>query len=776
MKNYMKWNCLCLVLLFFYKSAFCQQQMTQMDTFIDNLLSKMTIKEKIGQLNLVVSPQFVAGDTKKAYHNPLEQRIVNGEVGGVFGFKGATDIHELQKIAVEKSRLHIPMIFGLDVIHGYDVTFPIPLALASTWDMNLIEQVARISAIEASSDGICWVFSPMVDICHDARWGRFAECPGEDPYLGSAITKAWVKGYQTDNDLSRKDNVMACVKHYALYGAGEAGRDYNTVDMSRQKAMNEFMSPYEAAVKQGAGSFMASFNEFEGIPATANKYLLNDILRKKWEFNGLVVTDYTGIMELTNHGIGNNIEVTSRALKAGIDMDMVSEYYLQYLEESLEKGYVKQDDIDKACRRVLEVKYKLGLFEDPYRYCDENRSKMILGSHSHIEQARKVAQACQVLLKNDGNLLPLRKNLKIALIGPLGNSAQDMLGCWSGSSKTVKPISLLEGLKKSVESEGYVSFAKGSRLVADRKLENILTGSYMGFLSNNGKSHVESEEDDEVLLQEAIKIAEEADVIIAALGENMNMNGEGASRSEPNIPEPQQKLLKELQKTGKPIVLVLFTGRPLVLSWEDEHIPAILNTWFLGSQAGLAIADILFGDVNPTGKLTASFPRNVGQLPIYYNHKNTGRPQDSEDSGYVRFKSNYIDVINSPLYPFGYGLSYTTYEYSNITLSDTKMPTNGKLTATVNIKNIGTREGKETVQLYIHDVHSTSTRPIKELKAFKQIVLAAGESKKITFDITIDDLKYYNHELQYICEPGDFEILIGPNSRDLKKVMFTVTK
>lgn len=687
-----------------------QEKANTMETFIKNLMDKMTVKEKIGQLNLTVSGGFVAGETLEKGLNPLEQRIADGEVGGLFGLKNAAVIKKWQKVAVENSRLHIPLIFGLDVIHGYDVTFPIPLALASSWNMELIEQVARTSAIEASSDGVCWVYSPMVDICHDSRWGRIAESAGEDPYLGSVIAKAWVKGYQTNNDLSRKDNVMACVKHYALYGAAEAGRDYNTVDMSRQKAMNEYMLPYKAACEQGAGSYMASFNEFEGIPVTANKYLLDDVLRKQWGFNGFVVTDYTGTMELTNHGIGNEVEVTARALKAGIDMDMVSEYFSQHLEEALEKGIIELADIDKACRRVLEAKYKLGLFDNPYKYCDEKRAKETLGTRSHVEQARKAARECQVLLKNEGNLLPLKKSSKVALVGPLGDRAQDMLGCWSGNSEIVRPISLLEGLKEAVGPMGTVTFAEGSYLVADKELEKILVGNSMGFASSGGRRYGVHERSEEEMLQEAIAIAQKSDIIIAALGENINMNGEGASRSEPDIPEPQQKLLKALVKTGKPVVLVLFTGRP----------------------------------------------------------------QESDDAGYVRFKSNYIDVVNAPLYPFGFGLSYTTYEYGEITLSSKTIPINGKLTAKINIKNTGKRSGKETVQLYIRDVYSTATRPVKELKAFKQVALEAGESREITFEITVDDLKYYNHDLQYVCEPGDFEVLIGPNSRDLKMSMFTV--
>lgn len=744
---------------------------SEMDIFLDRLMGEMTVEEKIGQLNLNVSGGFVAGESVDASTVSLEQRIADGEVGGLFGLKNVDVIKHWQQVAVEKSRLHIPLLFGMDVIHGYDVTFPIPLALASSWNPDMIEQVARTSAIEASSDGVNWVFSPMVDICHDARWGRIAESAGEDPYLGGEIAKAWVRGYQTDNNLDAPDNVMACVKHYALYGAGEAGRDYNTVDMSRQKAMNEFMLPYKAAAEQGAGSFMASFNEFEGIPATANEYLLDDVLRKQWGFKGFVVTDYTGTMEMTNHGIGNGLEVTARALRAGIDMDMVSEYYTAYLKEALEKKMVNLEDIDKACRRVLEAKYRLGLFEDPYRYCDEERAKATLGRPEHVAQARQVAQQCQVLLKNDGDLLPLKRNQRIAVIGPLGNSADDMLGCWSGSSEKVLPVSLTDGLKAAVGHGGSVEYATGSHLVDNPELEKTLVGSYMGLAKSGGATEQKWRSDSE-LLKEALAVASRCDVIVAALGENRNMNGEGASRANPTLPEPQQRLLESLVATDKPVVLVLFTGRPLELTWADEHVPAILNAWFPGVEAGNAIADVLFGDVNPSGKITATFPRSIGQIPIYYNHKNTGRPHTSDYAPYVRFKSNYIDVVNAPLYPFGYGLSYTTFTYNRMTLSSDTLDEDGKLTVSIQVKNTGKRSGKETMQLYIRDVISSSTRPVKELKDFRQIELQAGESQIVSFEITPDDLSFYNHELEYVCEPGEFEVMIGPNSRDVTSMRF----
>lgn len=745
-------------------------QKAKMDAFVSNLLSKMTIDEKIGQLNLTICSEFVSGQINDN-STTVRDNLKKGALGGLFGFKDAKQIKELQKMAVENSRLHIPLIFGYDVVHGYDVTFPIPLALSASWNPNVIETMARISAKEAASDGVCWTYAPMVDICHDARWGRIAEGSGEDPYLGSVMAKAYIRGFQDDNDLTKNTNIMACVKHFALYGAAEAGRDYNTVDMSRQRAFNEYMMPYKAACDAGAGSFMASFNEFEGIPAHCNDYLMNDVLRKQWGFEGFITTDYTGIMETTQHGIGNEQTATARALKAGIDMDMMSEYYIKHLKENLANGSVSEDDINTACRRILEAKYKLGLFDDPYKYCDPKRAAKILGANEHVQQARKIAQECQVLLKNDNNLLPLKKNSKIAVIGPMANNSWDMLGSWSGSSKNVKAVSLYEGLKEAMNGQGSISWAEGSWLVDDKLLEWKLCNNFVGALGEGHKMdvHTRSEAD---LLNEALNVAKDADVIVAALGENLNMNGEGTSRANPIIPEPQQRLLKALLETGKPVVLVVFTGRPLILTWEAEHVPAILNSWFLGVQAGPAMADVLFGDVNPSGRLTTTFPRAVGQLPMSYNHKNTGRPSLPEDAHYIRFRSNYQDVVNAPLYPFGYGLSYTNYEYSDVNLSANSMKEDGKITASVTVKNTGSRKGKETVQMYIHDEYSTSTRPVKELKGFQQIELEPGESKTVCFDITAEQLKYYNHDLLYVCEPGNFDVMIGSNSRDLKQARF----
>lgn len=733
----------------------------EMNQFVSDLMSKMTLEEKIGQMNLPVSG-ILTGD---AQSENVAENIRNGLTGGVFGVRGADECRKLQDLAVKESRMHIPLLFGLDVIHGYETTFPIPLAQASSWDMELIERAARVSAEEASSAGINWVFSPMVDVCHDARWGRIAEGPGEDPYLGGEIAKAMVRGYQGDN-LKDATTVMACVKHYALYGAPEGGRDYNTVDMSRQRVLNEYILPYKAAAQAGAGSFMASFNEFEGIPATANKYLLTELLRNQWGFDGFVVSDYTGILEMVFHGIGDFATVAARALDAGCDMDMVSEAFNKTLKQSLADGAVTEQQIDNACRRILEAKYKLGLFDDPYRYCDAKRESAVVYSKAHRQTAREIAADCMVLLKNDNHLLPLDANKKkVTVIGPLGNTAANMPGMWSvPGSQIRKPVSLFDGLKSALGNR--VTYAKGCNALSDSILEQKV--SIGNVLERDGRS-------EKAMLDEALKLANESDIIIAAMGELSEMSGEGASRADITIPEPQKELLKALHATGKPVVLVLFTGRPLVLTWEDSHIPSILNVWFAGSEAGDAIADVLTGKVNPSGKLPVSFPYHIGQLPISYNQKNTGRPMPAGIS-YIKYRSNYQDIPNEPLYSFGHGLSYTAFEYSDISLSADKIDMNGSLTAQVTVTNKGKVTGKEVVQLYINDVFSTSTRPMKELKGFEKIELAPGESRKVAFEITPELLSYYNHALEYVCEPGEFEIMIGGDSRNIQKAKIVVTK
>lgn len=735
-----------------------QKAPRDMDRFIDQLMKKMTLEEKIGQLNLPVTGEITTGQAKSS---DVAKRIRNGEVGGLFNLKGVERIREVQRQAVEESRLGIPLLFGMDVIHGYETIFPIPLGLSCTWDMKAIEESARIAAVEASADGISWTFSPMVDVSRDPRWGRVSEGNGEDPFLGAAIARAMIRGYQ-GKDMSRNDEIMACVKHFALYGASEAGRDYNTVDMSRQRMFNEYMLPYQAAVEAGVGSVMASFNEVDGVPATGSKWLMTDVLRKQWGFDGFVVTDYTGINEMIDHGMGDQQTVAALALNAGVDMDMVSDAFSGTLKKSVEEGKVSAAAIDAACRRILEAKYKLGLFDDPYKYCDVNRPKKQIFTKEHRAIARKTASESFVLLKNEG-VLPLSKKGTIAVVGPLANTRSNMPGTWSVAAVLDNAPSLVEGLREVVGDRAKVVTAKGSNLIGDADYEKRATMF--------GRELHRDNRTDRELLDEALKVAAGADVIVAALGESSEMSGESSSRTNLEMPDVQRALLQELPKTGKPVVLVLFTGRPLVLTWEEEHVPAILNVWFGGSEAAYAISDVLFGDVNPSGKLTATFPQNVGQIPLFYNHKNTGRPLQ-EGRWFEKFRSNYLDVSNEPLYPFGYGLSYTTFAYSDIHLSSTEMSADGELTATVTVTNTGSRDGAEVVQLYIRDLVGSVTRPVKELKGFEKIFLKAGESRKVSFSITPELLKFYNYDLQFVCEPGDFDVMIGGNSRDVKKARF----
>ena len=731
----------------------------RMKAFIDALMKKMTLEEKIGQLNLPGAGDITTG---QASSSGIAQKIEQGKVGGLFNIKSVAKIKEVQQLAVNKSRLKIPLLFGMDVIHGYETVFPIPLGMSCIWDMKLVERSARIAAQEASADGINWTFSPMVDISRDPRWGRISEGSGEDAYLGSQIAKAMVKGYQ-GTDLSKNNTIMSCVKHYALYGAAEAGRDYNTTDMSRPRMFNEYLPPYKAAVDAGVGSVMASFNEIDGVPATANKWLLTDVLRKQWGFKGFVVTDYTGINEMVDHGIGDLQTVSARALMAGIDMDMVGEGILTTIQKSLKEGKATVAQIDAACRRILEAKYKLGLFDDPFRYCDENRAKTEIFTDGNRKEARAIAAESFVLLKNDGNVLPLKKSGTIAVIGPLADATENMTGTWSVAAVFSKSISVLKGMQEVAGSNAKILYAKGSNLDEDSLIEQRATMF--------GKSLRRDNRQPSEILQEAISVANQADVIVAALGEAAEMSGEASSRTSIEIPGIQRELLKALLNTGKPVVLVLFTGRPLALTWEQQHVPAIINVWFGGSEAGHAIADVLYGDVNPSGKLSTTFPQNIGQVPIFYNHKNTGRPLP-EGKWFQKFRSNYLDVSNDPLYPFGYGLSYTNFSYSDITLSSSSMKPGQKISASVTVTNNGSRDGKEVVQLYIRDIVGTSTRPVKELRGFQKIELKAGASKTVSFDITVNDLKYYNYELKYVAEPGDFKIFIGGNSRDVKEANF----
>lgn len=748
-----------------------QKSPQDMDRFIDALMKKMTVEEKIGQLNLPVTGEITTGQAKSS---DVAKKIEQGLVGGLFNLKGVAKIRDVQKLAVENSRLGIPLLFGMDVIHGYETIFPIPLGLSCTWDMKAIQKSARIAAVEASADGISWTFSPMVDISRDPRWGRVSEGNGEDPFLGGAIAKAMVLGYQGDklNDqLKRNDEIMACVKHFALYGAGEAGRDYNTVDMSRNRMFNEYLYPYQAAVDAGVGSVMASFNEVDGVPATANKWLMTDVLRKQWGFNGFVVTDFTGIAEMVAHGIGDLQTVSARALNAGVDMDMVSEGFVGTLKKSLTEGKITMKTLDTACRRILEAKYKLGLFDDPYKYCDLSRPARDIFTKEHRDAARKIASESFVLLKNEpaktgqAPLLPLQKKGTVAVIGPLANTRSNMPGTWSVAARLNDYPSLYEGLKEMMAGKVNIIYAKGSNLIGDAAYEERATMF--------GRSLNRDNRTDKELLEEVLKVAADADIIVAALGESSEMSGESSSRTDLNIPDVQHTLLEALLKTGKPVVLTLFTGRPLTLTWEQENVPAILNVWFGGSEAAYAIGDVLFGDVNPSGKLTMTFPKNVGQIPLFYNHKNTGRPLQ-EGKWFEKFRSSYLDVDNEPLYPFGYGLSYTTFQYSDIALSASAMGQDGSITAAVTVTNTGKRDGAEVVQLYIRDLVGSITRPVKELKGFEKIFLKAGESKTVTFKITPELLRFYDYDLKQVAEPGDFDVMIGGDSRNVRSARLTL--
>ena len=697
---------------------------SDMDQFIDSLMDRMTLEQKLGQMNLH-AVSWAGTGAKLSDEDANAQAIREGRLGGLFGSGDVEYLRQMQEIALE-SGAGIPLITGMDVIHGFQTVFPVPLALSTSWDMDLIQRTARIAATEASASGINWVFSPMVDICRDARWGRIVEGGGEDPYLGGEIAKAYVRGYQGDDDTYDDHEVMVCVKHYALYGAAEAGRDYNSVFLDRQEALNGYMRPYQQAALAGAGSYMSSFNEFEGVPASMNHYLMNELLRDTWGFNGFIVSDYTAVSEEIAHGIGDLQEVSARSLQAGLDMDMMADGFVGTLEKSLQEGRVSMADIDQACRRILEAKYKLGLFEDPFRYLDPSRAATEVFSPEHRAAAREVARQCQVLLKNNG-VLPLRKDARIAVVGPLAQNPEALAGTWSMSNHNAESVTLFDGIAE-------VSRATFAETVAQ---------------------------------------ARTADVIVVCVGETEDMSGEAASRSDISLPGNQRELLKALKATGKPVVMVLVTGRPLALVEEDAMVDAILNVWAPGTEGGHAVADILFGDVNPSAKLTTSFPRSVGQLPLYYNHKNTGRPH-GEYEPFKKFVSAYLDELNGPLYPFGYGLSYTTYAYSPVTLSSSEMPLDGTVTASVTVTNTGSRDGDEIVQLYIHDIYASSTRPVKELKGFRKVHIPAGASVQVDFPLTAENLSFYNHDLQWVCEKGDFDIMIGPNSRDLQPARLTV--
>jgi len=719
----------------------------QMDRFITDLMKKMTLEEKIGQLNL---PSIGFDVTGPLVSQDVDKKIKSGLVGGVFNTYTPQAVRKLQDMAVKETRLGIPLIFGYDVIHGHKTIFPIPLGLACTWDMSLIEKSARIAAQEATADGLSWTFSPMVDIARDPRWGRVAEGAGEDPWLGSRVAEAMVKGYQGD-DLSKNNTILACVKHFALYGAAEAGMDYNTTDMSMVRMYNEYLSPYKAAIDAGVGSVMSSFNEINGIPATGNKWLMTDLLRNDWDFSGFIVTDYTAINEMIDHGAGKDLKAVSGiALNAGIDMDMVGEGFILHTKELINEGKVPLSIVESACRRILEAKYQLGLFEDPYRYINEERAKNEILTTANRNAAREIAEQSMVLLKNENSLLPLKPQGTIALIGPLADNMREMIGTWSAAGDWDKSISVKTGIKNLFGESFTLLSAKGCNLITDRE-----------FLAQiSGADQVDPRSDDE-MISEALAMAKRADIVVAVLGEPLGMSGEAASRSEIGLPGRQQELLKALVATGKPVVLVLMNGRPLTLEWEAANVPAILEAWHAGHEAGNAVANILFGKVNPSGKLTMTFPRNVGQIPIFYNHKNTGRPYANNNE---KYRSRYLDVVNEPLFPFGFGLSYTNFAYSDIKLDKTKMSANGSIRVSTVVKNTGDFNGTEVVQLYIRDRVGSITRPLKELKGYQKVFLKVGESKNIEFTLTANDLAFFNNSLEFKAEPGEFYVYVGGSS------------
>ena len=747
-----------------------------MKEYVDQLMEKMTLQEKIGQLNLMVAGDITTGG---AINTQVGSDIAQGNMGGVFNIKGIEKIKALQDIAINNTRLGIPLLVGMDVIHGYETMFPIPLALSCSWDTEAMKAVGEISAKEASADGINWTFSPMVDIALDARWGRISEGNGEDPYLSGVLGAAMTQGYQgtdmrTEKILSN-NRIMACLKHFALYGAVESGKEYNTVDMSRVRMMNQYLPPYEAVIKAGVGSVMSSFNLIDYIPATANKWMMTDVLRKQWGFKGLLVTDYASIAEILKHGTAKDLKQASeQALKAGTDMDMCSNAFVKHLTQSIQEGKVSEEDINIACRRILEAKYKLGLFSDPYRYCDIKRSKNEIYTLENRKVAREVAAKTFVLLKNEGNILPLKKEGKIALIGPLADTRNNIAGTWSVAQTPEKYATIKEAMENALKGKATLLYTQGCNIWRNQQLQK--NGEFDKPL-NWG--------DENELKKEALKIAKEADVIVCAMGESADMSGECGSRTNLEMPDVQHELLAELVKLGKPVVLLNFAGRPTVLSWEKQYVPDIMNVWFGGSEMGDALCDVIFGDKVPSGKLTTSMPKTTGQAPIYYNHQNTGRPVPDDNKKFAKYASNCLDVSNGPLYPFGYGLSYTTFEYSNFKLSSQEADINGnqeatewqngkKITATVTVENTGSRDADEVVQLYIRDMVASISRPVKELKGFQRIHLVAGESKEVRFEITPDMLKFYNIELKHVIEPGDFQIMVGANSREVKTLKFTV--
>lgn len=724
------------------------------DKYISAMMRNMTLDEKLGQLNLV-TPMAKTGPfaTKN-----INLKIMDGSAGNVYGILSAGSMHSKLMLA-DSTRLKIPLINGLDIIHGYKTIFPIPLGLSCSWDTIMIEKTARVAAIEATAVGYNWTFSPMVDITRDPRWGRVMEGSGEDPYLGGLIARAMVKGYQ-GTDLKNETSLMSCIKHFAMYGAAEAGRDYNTTDMSMISMYQNYLPPYKVAVDAGAASIMTSFNEVDGVPATANKWLFTDLLRNEWGFKGFVVTDFNAIQELMNHGVAADTKEAARlAINAGVDMDMVSESMIATLKQSLKEGKVTINQIDDACRRVLEAKYKLGLFQNPYRnYSPDKAAKVTLTAENKL-LAKEAALKSIVLLKNDNKILPLKKETKIALVGNLANNQREMFSMWSFTGDANNVVTILNGIKKQ---NSNVTFTLGTQV------NNDTVFNRKNFEKYDASEQLKMED-------EAVNLAQNADVIVAVLGESLGMSGEAKSRTDISLPDCQRNLLKKLKATGKPVVWLLINGRPMTIEADMRYADAVLDIWRPGTSAGDAVADVLFGNYNPSGKLTMTFPRSVGQIPIYYNHKNTGRPYIPGQT--EKFVSNYIDEQNSPLFPFGYGLSYTSFSYSNITLSDTLLQGDKRtLIASVQITNTGKYAGEETVQLYLNDKVASVARPVKELKNFRKIMLQPGETREVSFKITPEQLKFYNSSLKYNWESGAFTVYIGTDSEDVKEAKFTWNK
>lgn len=744
-QNRVSLNIIFMVIMLYVAASSCTQQQAgadaQLEAKVDSVLSEMTLEEKIGQMTLYTSHFDQTGPTVREGY---KEDIRNGKVGAIFNAYGAEFNRELQKIAVEETRLGIPLLFGYDVIHGHKTIFPIPLGETASWNPELMEETARVAALEATAQGLHWTFAPMIDVSRDPRWGRIAESGGEDTYLNTVVARTKVRGFQGDS-LSSNNTLISTAKHFVAYGAAKAGRDYHTVDISERTLREVYLPPFKATVEEGAGSFMTAFNEIGGVPATASEYLFQDILRDEWGFDGFVVSDYTAINELMPHGVAaDSAEAGKLAVQAGVDMDMQGAIYHKHLPELVEQGVVSEETINESVRRILRYKFKLGLFEDPYKYSNKEREEELVMNEEHLELARETARESMVLLKNENDLLPLSKDIgTLAVVGPLADNQRHLIGSWSAAGDYTDAVPLLDGIKSVASSDTRILHARGA---------DINTDDRSGF-------------------SEAVDVARKSDAVVMALGEAYNMSGEAASRSEIDLPGVQQDLIREVLETGKPVILVLMNGRPLDLTWEDENVPAILETWFAGTQAGPAIADVLFGDYNPSGKLPVTFPRSVGQVPIHYDMKNTGRPKTEN-----KYTSKYLDIPNSPLYPFGYGLSYTTFEYSDIELSSSEITESESLQATVEVTNTGDLSGEEVVQLYIRDLHASVTRPVKELKGFEKINLKPGETKEVSFTIDREDLEFYGLDMNWIVELGKFKVFIGTNSEEVKEASFDLVK